>query len=266
MSFLKRLFNRIKGEFIELHNWVGDGDGSPYLVERDPDLEKIFTSLSPPIPQRLTNKNRKYWKDSSLETKRNSLAMAYLQHPDYRIREATIGLISDVRTIGTTNVLVALLADPHSSVGKTAARSLWEWYKKDNCEYPVNILRDIIRGHTSLGFSTAWNPLNRRQAIRALDLLVEEAPNANAKKAITGIIDREVLIEERIRPVSKVEVTFVEIYTKEDGGTHERYRARSREEAVSFLKSETVTKPLYYIEVETPEGIFGRDIKGMYRV
>ena len=48
--------------------------------------------------------------------------------------------------------------------------------------------------------------------------------------------------------------------------TYERYTADSREQALAFLATKEVTAKYYYIEVKTPEGIFGRDIEGVYEV
>lgn len=48
--------------------------------------------------------------------------------------------------------------------------------------------------------------------------------------------------------------------------TYECYKAPDKACALAFLKTKTVTKPLYYIAVDTPEGSFGRDVNGCYRV
>ena len=48
--------------------------------------------------------------------------------------------------------------------------------------------------------------------------------------------------------------------------TYEYYAAASAEEARLFLSFCEVTKPLYYISVETPEGIWGLDKDGLYLV
>jgi hypothetical protein len=46
--------------------------------------------------------------------------------------------------------------------------------------------------------------------------------------------------------------------------TYEYYAASSADEARLFLSYREVTKPLYYIQVETPEGIWGLDRDGLY--
>lgn len=48
--------------------------------------------------------------------------------------------------------------------------------------------------------------------------------------------------------------------------TCEYYGAPSAAGARLFLSSREVTQPLYYIQVETPEGICGKDKEGLYLV
>lgn len=47
--------------------------------------------------------------------------------------------------------------------------------------------------------------------------------------------------------------------------TYEVYRAKTAQQAREFLEGKTVTEKLYYVVVETPEGNWGKDIKGMYK-
>lgn len=280
MGFLDKLFGKNKtthvesrvGNLIEVANNWGIGDGTPLLVDANPDLELIFSDPNPPVPQQLTDKNRTYWEGVDLKTKRNALAVAYLQHPNSAVRKTTIDLVRDVNTVGVTQVLVDLLADVDTSVRKAAAKSIWERQRGDNCKFAVHALRDEIRGHVHdlLGTTTSGLTLGRDNAIRALDLLVEESPDENARKAIQELIDKDVVIEERVKPVDTSSVEYVSKDYKDTGTgqmfTYEVYRAKSKQQALAFLKTKEVHKKLYYIEVETPEGIFGRDIDGMYEI
>jgi hypothetical protein len=79
------------------------------------------------------------------------------------------------------------------------------------------------------------------------------------------LIDQTVIIESKIDdadpPPGSVE--FVETVTK-GKYVYEVHRASCKDHALAFLKKRTVDKKLYYIEVETPEGTFGRDVEGMY--
>jgi hypothetical protein len=47
--------------------------------------------------------------------------------------------------------------------------------------------------------------------------------------------------------------------------TYEIYKAPSKSVALEFLKMKPVTKSLYYVIVETPEGNWGKDIDGIYQ-
>jgi hypothetical protein len=46
--------------------------------------------------------------------------------------------------------------------------------------------------------------------------------------------------------------------------TYEEYKAGNAESARSFLLTKHVTEPAYYIVVETPEGVWGTDVEGLY--
>jgi len=48
------------------------------------------------------------------------------------------------------------------------------------------------------------------------------------------------------------------------GGTYEVYKGKDAESAKAFLMKKRVDEKLYYIVVETPEGNWGMDIKGLY--
>jgi hypothetical protein len=47
--------------------------------------------------------------------------------------------------------------------------------------------------------------------------------------------------------------------------TYEIYSARTKNEALDFLRSRSVTEQFYYIVVETPEGHWGLDTGGIYQ-
>ncbi len=196
-----------------------------------------------------------------------------MQHPDPGVRRATIEISGSLDAIGVDQELVNRLADPDSSVRQSAARTLWERKRDDHCRFAVHALRDEIRGHclTFLGRPiTEGLTLGRENAIRALDVLVKEAPDENSRKSIKELINRDVVIEERVRAEDTSSVQFVGMDYRDapDGRryTYQVHRAKNKQQALAFLKSKVVKKELYYIEVETPDGTFGRDIKGMYNL
>lgn len=47
--------------------------------------------------------------------------------------------------------------------------------------------------------------------------------------------------------------------------TYDIYSAKSKSAALEFLKNKSVTKSLYYVIIETPEGNWGKDINGIYQ-
>ena len=48
--------------------------------------------------------------------------------------------------------------------------------------------------------------------------------------------------------------------------SYERYEADSVADALAFLETRTVSENYYYIEVQTPNGLVGKDIKGDYKM
>ena len=74
-----------------------------------------------------------------------------------------------------------------------------------------------------------------------------------------------------IKPVDLSTVIFKEIYQKplpENIGpghfTYEVYEGPDKNTAIKFLEEQLVKNPLYYVRVETPEGIFAKDNVGIY--
>ncbi len=79
MDFWRKLFN-IKAirkpktaraakisDQIEVENRYGVGDGSPLIVERSANVRHVFTNPSPPVPQTITDRNRKYWSETDVK-------------------------------------------------------------------------------------------------------------------------------------------------------------------------------------------------------
>ena len=161
---------------FEIAHSYGIGDGAPLLVEADPDLKGIFTNPNPPVPQKPTDRNRDYWKHGSLEEKRTALAVAYLQHPNSEVRIATLDFVRDIGAARVSQVLVDLLGDKDIAVRTAAAKAIWERQRENNCKYAVSMLKDEMQYPGSI--------LGRDKAEQALDLLVQQAPDSQAKDAI----------------------------------------------------------------------------------
>ena len=58
--------------------------------------------------------------------------------------------------------------------------------------------------------------------------------------------------------------THVRTY-QQGANTYEIHKAPSKSVALEYLKKKTVTKGLYYVVVETPEGNWGKDKDGIYK-
>lgn len=97
--------------------------------------------------------------------------------------------------------------------------------------------------------------------------LAEEALERHSGKRKNSAAPDASVQAEKIAFGDASKVTYDTTTQSDDGkNTYECYKAPDKACALAFLKTKTVTKPLYYIAVDTPEGSFGRDINGCYRV
>ncbi len=168
-------------KLIEIKRSYGWEDSAPLLVETNPNLEQIFNDPNPPIPQRITDRNRASWERADLNYKRTALALAYLQHPDPEFRKATLGFIGNIGAARVDQVLIDLLGDENTTVRAAVARTIWEREKQVNCKYAVRSLKDEMEYPGQV--------LGRAKAKQALDLLVQIAPDANARDGIKAWIE-----------------------------------------------------------------------------
>lgn len=246
------------------------GSGGDLLVHDRPDLNAIFSDPNPPPPYETSERTRGFWDEEDILAKHTMLAGAYAQHPDANVRKALAEFISqrDFFIRIANDCLVNMLADLEETVRRAAAAALWKREENTCCKQAVLMLRDEIRGHIREiggGATTQGLFLGRDKAIEAIDYLVAKAPTARLRQGITSHVDELVVIEERITQRASPSVEYVDIQQNREF-TYEVYRAESKADALAFLKGKTVTKELYYIEVETPEGNFGRDVNGVYEV
>jgi len=97
-------------------------DSAPLLIEKSPDLEKLFAA--PPVIQKKTKQNMKFWgKSASSLDKRKALVTGYLQHPDPEVRLKTLELISRYNMLDYNDPLLfeVLATDPNEMVKQEAA-------------------------------------------------------------------------------------------------------------------------------------------------
>ena len=155
----------------------GHYDSAPLLIDEIPDLEQLFAD--PPIIQESTERNREYWSSAKAEIRRMTLTTGYLQHPAPEVRLKTLELIAKHRPPGNDQLLFDLLAvDPDEAVRREAARITWLLDRDANCKYAVNKAKDEI------AYGLESHPVGPTRAKKALVLLVEAAPDEDARKAL----------------------------------------------------------------------------------
>lgn len=156
----------------------GGYDSAPLLLEDTPDLEELFAD--PPVIQKPTEDNREFWSSASMKLRRVALFTGYLRHPDPGVRQKTLGLMTPADyTAGVAQLLFDFLAaDPDETVRQEAARVIWLSERDDNCEYAVNKADDEIT------YGSEDHLVGPTRARKALELLVEAAPDGEARKAL----------------------------------------------------------------------------------
>lgn len=158
MNFINALLG--KSGLIKVPDTWRLVDGTPFLVEREPNINNIFTSDNPPSPRNPTQENRQIWSGMSIRDKRIELATAYLFHPDPRVRASTIHFAKEIDALGVRQYLVDLLADPF--VRLEAAQAIWD---RDDVLFSLRCLRDEIN---RTGFVSHMTPQEAWQAIQTL--------------------------------------------------------------------------------------------------
>jgi hypothetical protein len=249
---------------VEVDNKMGYGDGSPMLIDTLVDIEALRQSQNPAAPFRIPPPD---WSQLPLKQCRGIVGVAYAEHPIARVRRGAIDLLSEDDSKGATLALVNLLADDDREVRQTAAARLWARDGENGCKFPILALRDEVRGYVQIGSTMTSDNLwlGPEAAVRALDLLEAAAPSEESRATIRQLIEEYVIIEDRIKHVDTTAVKFVGTEEK-SGSVYEVYRAKNRGQALAFLKTKRVAEAYYYIEIETPEGNFGRDLKGIYEI
>jgi HEAT repeat protein len=170
---------------IEIPNSYGHYDSSPLLVEESPELEKIFSDPNPPVIQKLSDANREYWSTASASERCMTALIGYLQHPNPEVRRAVMGFIPQNQSGRVSQVLIDRLGgDPDSSVRIAAAKTIWECEREVNCKYAVDKLKDEME------YGTERSMVGPTRARKAVQLLIEYAPNQEAKDALKKLINQ----------------------------------------------------------------------------
>lgn len=172
-----------ESSIFEIPNRWGIGDGSPLLVDRSPEIQKIFDPDNSKIPQRSDS----YWRAAGDLDKQCAIAVAYLSHPEPAVRRQALDEVArhPQRLPGrlvVSQVLVDLLADPDHQVAARTAEVIWHEEAKVNCKYAIRKLQDEIQ---QTGYVST---LGSRKARAALDLLLKHAPDPAHRKAAEVLI------------------------------------------------------------------------------
>jgi len=166
--FFRKIFKKTQGEkktLINVHSkWTITYSGEPLLLEAKPNLSEIFSKDVPDIPEKVTDKNRKYYEQMSPDSRRTILAAAYLNHPDPAIRLEAVEFAKKHYALVTQQHLVDLLADSSKEVREVAAKAIWE---KNAVEFAIRALGDE---------HDAPSHMSRSEALSAVQILKDAYP------------------------------------------------------------------------------------------
>lgn len=233
-------------------------DKFPYLWPNDKDYVEFV------------NEN-----ESPQEELKYSWLKVYLYHPDPLVRKAVVELNAKNDSWSISQTLCDLLDDPDENVRDMVYKITWQREKDDYCKPIIEKLSDEIKG------TGMYSTLGQEKAIKALKKIIAFAPDYSSKKKILENIKSAGLNEyiEKTKVNKKdgsVEVKFIKKIKKEEdimGNvttlTYEIYSAANKKQAIDFIKTKSVTKDWYFIEVNVgdinnPDVVIGLDINGQY--
>jgi hypothetical protein len=211
----KPLGGKMEKETVQVPNTWGVGDGKPFVVPRNPNVSELFANSTP--------------------AERNILPYAYLNHPDAKVRLATI---AELRKLGgyhlSNQCLVDRLADSSSDVRRSAANALWA--NDEALENALQCLRDEI--HRS-GFSSTMSP---QEALAGLDVLRDVAPSTKTvqfEESVANIIGNKYSkpqIKKDVNNAVDLKTGSDQISIKAPVGTQGEKKMSSEETIAQFLQ------------------------------
>jgi hypothetical protein len=115
------------GDYVEVReNWGCEGRTS-FLIERNPDLEKILADPDSHAPLHMADNAQAYWKEHDAGVRKSLLAMSYSTHPDSSVRLNAICIMKAINTVGVEEALWDLMErDASEEVRRAAAEAIWE--------------------------------------------------------------------------------------------------------------------------------------------
>ncbi len=117
----------VEPEMLEVPDPWDIGEVGPFVLEREPDIQAIFSSPNPAPPKPLAIWNKYY--EHPADRTRGVLAMAYMRHPSVEVRKATIRFVgSQPREKLTVGLILAqsLTVDPDEDLRRLAAEAIWK--------------------------------------------------------------------------------------------------------------------------------------------
>lgn len=187
-------------------------------------------------------------------------------HPSAEVSLAAIKTMTPA-TANTVTARTAMMAGlammlvcGNDQVRNEVAQLVWRC-SEDSVHFLFNILGN--RGVTPSG---VLYDEGKRAALVLRAHCPAERKDYFAKKALE-LFGPSVAGEQTVQ--KKANVTFQHRYTKPVSpggamGNYEIYTAPNKREARLFLENYSITRDLFYVEVETPEGPLGKDKLGIY--
>jgi len=193
---------------------------------------------------------------------------------DWRVVDEAAYVLGEIGDKRAVEPLIKALEDEDRNVRWGAAEALGYIGDKRAVEPLIKALEDedwYVRKRAAyalgdIGDKRAVEPLT--EALKDDEEEVREAAECNlgkfkAKRSTKKKPEKK---EEREKGVK-----FVEMKYSDEGHTYEVYTAESKEQAWEFIKTKSVNKKYYYIEVNVgdvndPEVIVGLDIQGTYEM
>ena len=101
--------------------------------------------------------------------------------------------------------------------------------------------------------------------MRREDKPIKSSPTKQKKDSDSRSVKCSDKQRDKVRKNNKVKFSH-NINLADNGGigTKNIYKAPSKDVALKYLKSKNITEPYYYVEIETPDGWFGKDKDGTY--
>ena len=262
------------GDWLELSgNWLGDvwSRSAKAKVMKRGDVRAFFGQARLPyaLPDDASYRSNIDGREDGQATLKFHWTTIYLHHPDPEMLAQTLQVAAPLTQLGPANDLAYLVTHGDPRIEEVVIGSFWGSLGEGAFGCFFNVLGNRGMLPSGIDQERAKWAVRRIHAACPTDCppskrkkyeeLAAEAFGPNVLKG--GPSESK---PKRASPVRHKETT----HTRNPFGqtnTYEVYTADSKAAALEFLESKTVTKPLYYLVVETPEGNWCKDKMGMYQ-